>query len=158
MKCIIATTAMSMLMPIFLLYSWMCVYCHNCNVDTHANISALPWGLYWGQLCVHMYCTLDCTVVSWSNRAGQCKQSVQCPLQKVSIKPGAHILHNSRIIIGEKFPYFQNLGKSLPIFSDVIKFSSLRWGRKLVLGEILKAWWSILERVLLTTFLKQGQN
>ena len=52
---------------------------------------------------------------------------------------GVNILHNSPIIIGEKFPYFQDLGKSLPIFSDVVKFPSLRWGRKLVLGKILKA-------------------
>ena len=52
---------------------------------------------------------------------------------------GALILHNSPIIIGEKFPYFQDLGKSLPIFSDVVKFPFLNWGRKLVMGEILKA-------------------
>ena len=41
LKCGIGATAMLMLMPISMLFSWLCVYCHNCNVDTHANISAV---------------------------------------------------------------------------------------------------------------------
>ena len=38
-------------------------------------------GLYRGQLCVHMYWTLDCTIVSWSDRAGQCTHTV-CTVSK----------------------------------------------------------------------------
>ena len=50
-------------------------HCHYCSVDAHAKISALflimKWicvvgarGQYRGQLYVHLYCTLDFTVVS----------------------------------------------------------------------------------------------
>ena len=47
-------------------------HCHYCSGDAHANISALFLIkkfivlFHWGkrQLCVHMYCTLNCVVVS----------------------------------------------------------------------------------------------
>ena len=49
-------------------------HCHYCSVNAHAKISTLFWimkwicvvraqGQYQGKLCVHLYCTLDCTVV-----------------------------------------------------------------------------------------------
>ena len=60
---VIATNAVLKLMPNFPLYYWLESGSVLFLGETGQGAWVLYRGQYWGQLCVYMYCTLDCKFV-----------------------------------------------------------------------------------------------